>query len=347
VPGAPCYRRNVGARVLPVASRALVESCRRLGLDAGGLLRRAGVDAARLADPDARLPAEQADALWREAHAAAGDPCLALHAAEATPFGAFPALDYLGASGSTVGEGMARVAAYFPLVDPRGRIEVAPAPGAVALVFRAVGGRALPPPAQEYTLAVLHGRARHVAAAPWRPVEVRFTFPRPAQASEHARVFQVEPRFEAREAALVLPRAAWDLPTRAPDPGLFSLLDDHARRLAGAAAVDDLPGLVRAAIAADLPGREPSLEAAARRLGQSRRSLQRRLEASGTSFAKLAGEVRRERAEALLAARDVSVSEVSFLLGFSEQSAFTRAFRRWTGRSPTQFRRAADSAARR
>ncbi len=337
----------MAAQVLPVASRALVESCRRLGLDAENLLRRAGVDAARLGDPDARLPAEQADALWREAFAAAGDPCLALHAAEATPFGAFPALDYLAASSSTLGEGLSRVAAYFPLVDPRGRIDVVPVASAVALVFRAIGGRAVPPPAQEYTLAVLYLRARQVAPAPWKPAEVRFTFPRPAQTGEHARVFEVEPRFDAREAALVLPQAAWDLPPRAPDPGLFSLLDDHARRLAGAAAAENLPDRVRAAIAADLPGREPSLQAAARRLGQSRRSLQRRLTASGTSFARLVAEVRRERAEAFLAARDVSVAEVSWLVGFSEQSAFTRAFRRWTGRSPTEFRRgAAESVAR-
>ncbi|HYQ81149.1 MAG TPA: AraC family transcriptional regulator, partial [Anaeromyxobacteraceae bacterium] len=207
----------MAAQVLPVASRALVESCRRLGLDIQALLRRAGVDEARLGDPDARLTPDQTDALWREAFAAAGDPWLSLHAAEATPFGAFPALDYLAASSATLGEALSRVAAYFPLVDPRGRIEVRPAPAAVTVLFRGAGGRALPPPAQEYTLAVLHGRARQVTAAPWRLAEVRFTFPPPAQAGEHARVFGLEPRFGAREAALVLPRAAWEMPTRAPD----------------------------------------------------------------------------------------------------------------------------------
>ncbi len=77
----------------------------------------------------------------------------------------------------------------------------------------------------------------------------------------------------------------------------------------------------------------------ARRLGQSRRSLQRRLGEAGTTFARLVAEVRRQRAEAFLSGRDVSVAEVSWLLGFSEQSAFTRAFRRWTGRSPTEYRR--------
>ncbi len=331
----------MAAQVLPVASRALVGSCRRLGLDIQALLRRAGVDEARLGDPDARLTPDQADALWREAFAAAGDPWLALHAAEATPFGAFPALDYLAASSATLGEALSRVAAYFPLVDPRGRIEVKPAPAAVAVLFRGAGGRALPPPAQEYTLAVLHGRARQVTAAPWRLAEVRFTFPPPARAGEHARVFGLEPRFGAREAALVLPRGAWEMPTRAPDRGLFSLLDGHARRLAEAASAERLPEQARAAIAADLPGREPSLEAVARRLGQSRRSLQRRLGEAGTTFARLAAEVRRQRAEALLSGKEVSVAEVSWLLGFSEQSAFTRAFRRWTGRSPTEYRRGA------
>lgn len=329
----------MGAQVLPVASRALVESCRRLGLDTRGLLHRAGVDPVRLEDPDARLPAGQAEALWREAFAAAGDPCLALHAAEITPFGAFAALDYLAASGSTLGDGLARVADYFPLIDPRGRIDVVPASGVVALVFRLTGGGRLPPPAQEYTLAVLYLRGRLVSAAPWRPAEVRFAFPRPAEAREHARVFELEPCFEARQAALVLPRSAWSLPTRTPDPGLFSLLDDHVRRRAGAAAAGDVPDQVRAAVAADLPGREPSLAAVAGRLGTSRRSLQRRLRVEGTSFARLVDAVRRERAEAFLASRNVSVAEVSWLVGFSEQSAFTRAFRRWTGRSPTQFRR--------
>jgi hypothetical protein len=86
---------------------------------------------------------------------------------------------------------------------------------------------------------------------------VRFTFARPAHGNEHARVFETKPQFDSREAALVLSRTAWELPTRTPDPGLFSLLDDHARRLAGAAAAEDLPGVVRAAIAADLPGPAP------------------------------------------------------------------------------------------
>lgn len=322
--------------VLPVATRALAEACARLGLDAGALLARAGVDRALLDDPDARLPADRADALWREAIAAAGDPALALRAAEQTPFGAFRVLDYLGASGDTVGDGLRRVAAYFPLVDPRAALAVEDRGGSVALVFRGVAAE-LPPPAQEYTLAILASRVRHVA--PGAPYAVELAFARPAHAPEHARVLGVEPTFDAAAPALVLPRAAWDAPTRTRDRTLLTALDAHARDvLARAAPAPGAAARVRAAVAADLAGREPSLAAVARRLGVSARTLQRRLEAEGTRFAALVDEVRRERALGFLSAPDVSIAEVSWLLGFAEQSAFARAFRRWTGETPTGWR---------
>jgi AraC-like DNA-binding protein len=334
--------------VLPVASRALLESCRRLGLDPDRLLAEAGIAPSRLADPDARLTCGQADALWRAASLASSDPLLALRAAEATPFGAFRVLDYLGVTGATLGEGLRRVAGYFPLIDPRGALTIDDRGGPVAVCFSGPGGAPPPGPAQEYTLGVLYARARHAALAEPRLVEVRFAFPAPADDREHARLFGLRPRFGAADAALVFARGDWDAPTRLHDPGLFALLDQHARALAdGAAAPDASSPRVRAAIAADLPGREPTLAAAARRLGVTGRTLQRRLAAEGTRFASLVDDVRRERAEAFLRAGDVAVAEVSWLVGFSEQSAFTRAFRRWTGRSPTEYRRAATPSASR
>lgn len=323
--------------VLPVATRALVDACARLGLDTTALLARAGLDPGRLDAPDARLPASLADAVWREASLLSGDPALALRAAEQTPFGAFRVLDFLGATGATVGEGLARVAAYFPLVDPRGSITVEPAEDAVALSFRGADG--VPPqPAQEYTLAILVSRVRHCAASPVG-LGVRFAFPRPVSAAEHARALGLEPVFGAAVPALVIARATWEAAPRAADAGLFATLEEHARELLGRTAPEDpLAPAVRAAIAAELPGKEPSLARVARRLGTSARTLQRRLGAAGTSFAAVVDAVRRERAEAFLRAPDVSIAEVSFLVGFAEQSAFTRAFRRWTGTVPTAWR---------
>jgi AraC-like DNA-binding protein len=330
----------VSRGVLPVASRALVGACQRLGVAPAALLRRAGLGAAALDDPDGRIAAAAADALWEAASAAAGDPALALHAAEQTPYGAFRVLDYLAASGATLGEGLGRVAAYFPLVDPRGSLAVGDGRGdPVAVTFTSTEGVPLPPAAQEYTLAILVSRVRHVLSPSWRPAEVRLAFARPEEVREHTRVFGVEPRFGAPTAALAISRADWARPTASGDPGLFAALDGHARALLERAGAAPLAERIRAAIAADLPGHEPSLAAVARRLALSPRSLQRRLAEAGTSFARTVDLVREERAKAALRSGDVAIAEVSWLLGFSEQSAFTRAFRRWTGASPTEWRR--------
>lgn len=330
--------------VLPVASRALVGACRRLGIDPATLLERAGLSAASLDDPDGRIPAAAADAVWQAAFSAAGDPALALHAAEQTPFGAFRVLDYLAASGATLGDGIARVAAYFPLVDPRGALAVEDRGGdRVTVTFTSTVGSRLPPPAQEYTLAILAGRVRHLLSPDWRPAEVHLAFPRPADVREHGRVLGAAPRFDAEVASLALSRMDWERPTSSSDPSLFAALDEHARRLLERAEAAPLPDRVRAAIAADLPGREPSLAAVARRVALSPRSVQRRLADAGTSFAQAVDAVREERAQAFLRSGDVSLAEVSWLLGFSEQSAFTRAFRRWTGLSPTEWRRKGSS----
>jgi AraC-like DNA-binding protein len=94
-------------------------------------------------------------------------------------------------------------------------------------------------------------------------------------------------------------------------------------------------------VAARLVGGAPAMGAVAGELALSGRSLQRRLELEGTSYARIVDEARRSQAVALLSAPGVSVGEVTWLLGFSEQSAFSRAFRRWTGASPSEFRREA------
>ncbi|HET9596188.1 MAG TPA: AraC family transcriptional regulator ligand-binding domain-containing protein, partial [Anaeromyxobacteraceae bacterium] len=302
------------------------------------MLRRAGLERAQLDVPDSGIPAERADAVWREAVVVSADPALALRAAEATPFGAFRVLDFLGATGATVGEGLRRVAEYFALVDPRAILAVDEAPAVVRLAFRGLEGP-VPPQAQEYTLAIVVSRIRHVdAGVP--DLGVSFTFPRPAHAAEHRRVLGLEPTYSARDAAVGIARTTWERPTRTADAGLFGTLDAHARALRDRRSSNaPVQERVRAAIAATLPGREPTVAAVARALGTSSRTLQRWLAEEGEQFAVIVDAVRRERAEAFLRAPDVSMAEVSWLLGFAEQSAFTRAFRRWTGSTPTEWRR--------
>lgn len=328
--------------MLSVSSRALLEACARLGHDTDALLGAAGLSRAEVLDPDARLPVAGADALWRAAWARSGDPCLALHAAEALPFGAYKVLDYAMAASPTIGEGLRRVAAYFRLVDTRAELQVEERDAGLVLRMVSAGG-ALRPSAQEYTLAAVVLRSRRAAGQAWIPDAVSFAFPRPDDAGEHARIFGVTPRFGAEHPEVAVSRATWEAPSLGAEPALLSILDEHARALLDRLppGEEDLVARTRAAIAAELRGGDPSIGRVARKLAMSDRTLQRRLGDAGVSYAALLDEVRRQWAEAYLRRPEIGLCEVAWLLGFAEQSSFTRAFRRWTGTSPGRFRQEA------
>jgi AraC-like DNA-binding protein len=121
---------------------------------------------------------------------------------------------------------------------------------------------------------------------------------------------------------------------------LFSVLETHARMLMSQRPVpEDIAGRVRGAIEAELRGGDPSLESIGRRLAMSPRTLQRRLKDHGVAFNDLLDATRFQAAKAFLAQGDVAGAEVAYLLGFADPSSFNHAFRRWSGETPTDYRR--------
>jgi len=128
-----------------------------------------------------------------------------------------------------------------------------------------------------------------------------------------------------------------------PDhPCVFGVLADHAR-IPKQQIPQEPPGVseVRRAIVEQLEGGEPSLERVAKQLAMSPRTLQRRLHEHSLRYADLLDSTREGAARSYLTDRQVSVAEVVYLLGFAEQSSFNRAFKRWTGKAPTEYRRGA------
>jgi AraC-like DNA-binding protein len=187
-------------------------------------------------------------------------------------------------------------------------------------------------------------RGRQISGRAWPLRAVGFAHPPPADDREHRRFFGCEVRFAEPEDSLAFDREFLDAPLPAADPALSSVLERYgdglvARLPAGDPFLDD----ARRAVAALLRGGDTSLEALAARLGQSRRTLQRRLQALGTSQQDLVDSVRRELALLWLADPRTSITEVAYLLGFSEPTAFHRAFKRWTGTTPAEHRRARPS----
>jgi AraC-like DNA-binding protein len=188
--------------------------------------------------------------------------------------------------------------------------------------------------------------AFHVAASRWiteklPELEVWFTYPEPQELREHRAVFgEAALRFAAPWNGFVY--AARRLDTRLPsaDPSLHAVLRAHAERmLASLAPGDSLVEQVRAQVLATLKDGPLAAVDVAERMGITRRTLTRRLQKEGTSFTHVLDDVRKQAALHYLDTTDQSVEDIAFLLGFSESSAFVRAFKRWQGVAPASYRR--------
>jgi AraC-like DNA-binding protein len=326
--------------VLSVSSRALVQSCECLGIDTEAMLRAVGIRRELLEDPDARLEAARVGELWAKAYELSGDAVLSLHAAEACPLGAYKVIDFMAASAGSVGEAFRCAARYFPLINTAVRLRIDESGDPVTLdIEDESGSLGISRPYAEYCLAAftLHVRAGTGIDFPVR--RVTFAHPAPPASAEHERVFGCPVRFGAAHNRLSIDRGAWETPSRASNPGVLQVLTEHARLLLERLPRGpDLVERTRRAIGDRLRGGDASLEGVARGLGRSARSLQRHLRELGYSYHALADEVRAATARLYLEQPDLAVSEVAYLLGFSDQSAFHRAYRRWTGETPARSR---------
>lgn len=339
----------MGTTVLSVATRAVLEACERLGLDGDALLASARLERADLADPDARIPSEKADQLWVAAAAKSANPMLALDAALALPVGAYRVLHYIGAHAPTLGAALERVVRYFPLIDARVAWRIDRDDRDVSLVMVLPGlASGVPRAPAEYTFAAIVQQTRASTGIPWSPRRVEFEHHAPPDVAARQRhAFGSPCEHGAERTALVIDGATWARVVPRSDPSLLALLDQHAGTLV--AQVPREAGLVarlRGWLGERLQAGDPvDITEAARALGMGARTLQRRLDEEGKRFVAIVDEVRAQTARSLLADRTIALSEIAFLLGFSEQSAFSRAFKRWTGSTPAAARGAAHGRA--
>jgi AraC-like DNA-binding protein len=161
--------------------------------------------------------------------------------------------------------------------------------------------------------------------------------PEPRDTIPYVRFFRCPVEFGAPVDALTFDKQVLDQPLPAANPELAQHNDGLIQRYLSKIGQDTLVARVRGALVEQL-GSDPSPVALSAALGMSARTLQRRLQEQGTSVVELLSEVRQELACAYLRDKTYSITEIAFLLGFEDSSAFARAFRRWTGRSPSEYR---------
>lgn len=323
--------------VLSVTSRAVLAAVERRGIEGAALLAEADLRRDALEDPDLRISAAASDRLWQAAYRHVPEPALALEVALDMPGGTYRIFHYLSANSTTVGDALTRVAACFAVIDPRAELTVAERDGMV-VEMRIPSLGTVPRPPAEFTLAALMVQTRHSTGVDFPVVGADFGFPAPADASVHRAAFGAV-RYDQPVTALRLHPASWRRPIPRADPVLGAMLAAHARQVTEAVPrVSPLRSQLAAHIAQRLRPL-PTQAECARALGMSGRTLQRRLVAEDTSFSAELNHVRERLARTWLPDRALSLSEIAWMLGFSDPSAFSRAFRRWTGAPPSHFRR--------
>ncbi|MFF7706605.1 AraC family transcriptional regulator ligand-binding domain-containing protein [Pseudomonas sp. NPDC007930] len=191
----------------------------------------------------------------------------------------------------------------------------------------------------ELTLGMALNLVRHALGPHWAPREVHFEHARPADWQAHREAFQAPVHFgQACNSLLIPKRDLAGVAMPGADPMLLMLVKDTLRQLGEAPAQPDLLGRAQAAVRDHLHLGEPNLERIACALQIGEATLQRRLREHGLSFSQLVEQVRQALALRHLREQSLSISELAPLLGYSETSAFSRAFRRWFGVSPRQWR---------
>lgn len=320
--------------------RAVLGAAAALRLDPRALAEAHGV-AEALTDVDARFSHASWLGLWRDMVRATGKESIGLDAAERLPWGHFEVIDYVIGTSDDFGTALRRFERYFALVSTGVEHVLEDHGDSVHLVRRYAPGcytRMLAP--AEFAFASVVLRTRVALGVHWCPRAVRFAAPAPPSDAAHRRVFGCPVGFDAAESVIVIDRSTLALRMQRPDPSLRAILERHADMLLERLGTEVHPvGRTRSVILQGLRDGDVSIARTARRLGTSVRTLQRALRDSGYTFNDLVDESRRELARRYLGDPTLSIQEIAHLLAFGDLRGFYRAFRRWEGSTPLEFRK--------
>jgi AraC-like DNA-binding protein len=325
--------------VVAVAVRALIDFAGTRGANRQTLFDRSGIDATDLADPHARVAFDNYVLLMRAAKELCNDPAFALHFGEMVDLNEVSIASAIGGI-ATIDEARTHVNRYSPLVA-----DVETVGGGDRWVIRrgagqlwAIDQRRNPndfPELTESSFArVICSARRGIGDAMFK--EIHVTHAEPSYRSEYERIFRIPVVFSSDENAVRLDESVFPSIKPAPSSRYVQDLLRHQAdtMLAELDRARSTRNRVESLLMPLLPQGDVSIDAVGSQMGLSRQTLFRRLRDEGVTFAQVLDELRHRLAMHYLTANNASVSQTAHLVGYSDASAFSRAFKRWTGRNP-------------
>ncbi len=277
-------------------------------------------------------PVDTAIAAWCAAAELTGDPAIGVHAARSLGAGDYGVLEYTALSSSSQRAAFECMGRYHSLLNDGAALELIDAESETTIRYLQPG---LPPAYIEFVLGAWIVAAENLPDGPLKILAVSLPYPSPADTTAQRALFGEDLRFDAAHPELIVDRSVFERPITHRDQSLNAAFDRYTNEL-----LDEVQrrgrwsSRVAEAIERALPDGTPHIDDVAASLGLTPRTLRRRLDSEGQTFKGLLDATRRRLAFEMLADDSLSLATISFSLGFSEPSAFHRAFRRWTGHTP-------------
>jgi AraC-like DNA-binding protein len=318
----------------------LLKNAACTGIDTKAICENAGLTTAILEDAEARIPVECLTTIWKEMVLKTSDQDFGLHVGESIH--GYPGSNILLSvmmNCPTVGDALDKFCRYHNLMNDAVYPKLD-----VTDEFAYLSWQTARPQLRasrhfsEAILSTFYTIIKQLTEHPFRPVEVHFRHATPEDIGEHQRIFQAPLLFEQLKDEMVIEKQHLERPVFLASPQLLETLERHAQTLIHKIYLSNswadrvirlLPELMR--------GEKPSIDSIATELSVSVRSLQSKLNRENTTFQQLLDYSRKEMAMQYLKKSEMTLCDIALILGFSQQSAFNHAFKRWTGKTPKQY----------
>lgn len=307
-----------------------------------------------------KISSDKAILVWERAFLVLKDPLCHLKVHQHIPYGAYHALELACLSSRTVGDAIQIIVRYFNVINPDAIFELRESNDHYVVELKMSPGFRYSAFYLELVIFGIVIRYQNPILQVGKIRLIEFSHPPLGNESDYELLFGTKVVFNRTRNALTIPMETWNSHVPFSNADLLQSLEDYLieernKTLLGADNVelnskfnqlgiephseDDLINKVRRFVVLEIANRDLKVNDAAHFLGMSVRSLQRYLQDQKTSFSDILDSTRESLAKKYLADETLSIAEVGFLLGFSEQSTFQRAFKRWTGTSPLLYRR--------
>jgi len=308
------------------------------GIDPAPLLKKLNIDPKFIEDPNARYSYTTIDQLWFEAVTIANDPGFGLRVVRFWHPSHMGALGYAWLASSSLHTALCRLSRYMSILTEGATLDIDEYKNdfSAHLKFKAISKQQ--PTRTDSFMAMLLAMCRANCGDNFHPSSISLTHSEPEDSSEFYALFECPISFNATDNRFNIPKNVANKALISSNPQLAQISDQIIIETLAKLVKDDIVTQVKAEVLNQLPSGNVTDATIANAINTSQRSLQRKLQQEGTSFKSILTDLRLELAKKYIKNSNLSLMDVAFMLGFSEYSSFSRAFKNWTGMNPSNYR---------